>query len=37
MEPTKEDDWQWYDLDKLPEKLYSPSRKFIETYLEKRR
>lgn len=33
MEPTKEDDWQWFDLDDLPEKLYSPSRKFIEKYL----
>ena len=37
MEPTKEDDWQWFDLDNLPEKLYSPSRKFIEKYLKIKR
>ena len=36
MEPTKEDDWQWFDLDNLPEKIYSPSRKFIEKYLRER-
>ena len=33
MEPTKEDKWKWFDLDNLPEKLYSPSKKFIENYL----
>lgn len=33
MEPTKEDEWKWFDLDNLPEKLYSPSKKFIESYL----
>ena len=33
MEPTKEDDWQWFDLYDLPENLYTPSKKFIETYL----
>ncbi len=27
-------DWQWFDLDSLPEKLYSPTRKFIEAYLK---
>ena len=32
MEPTKEDEWQWFDLDNLPEKIYSPSRKFIDNY-----
>ena len=37
MEPTKEDEWQWFDLDNLPEKLYSPSRKFIERYLKLRK
>ena len=36
MEPTKEDEWRWFDLDNLPEKLYSPSRKFIEKYLKSR-
>jgi len=34
MEPTKEDDWQWFDLDNLPENIYSPSRVFIEKYKE---
>lgn len=27
----------WFDLDNLLEKLYSPSRKFIERYLKFRR
>ena len=35
MEPTKEDDWQWFDLDNLPEHIYTPSKKFIEKYKEK--
>ena len=35
MEPTKEDEWQWFDLDNLPEKLYTPSKKFIEEYVGK--
>ena len=34
MEPTKEDDWQWFNLDNLPENIYSPSRVFIEKYKE---
>lgn len=36
MEPTKEDEWKWFDLDNLPEKIYSPSKKFIEEYLGRR-
>ncbi len=32
MEPTKEDEWKWFDLDNLPKNLYSPSKKFIESY-----
>lgn len=35
MEPTKEDEWKWFNLDNLPDKIYSPSRKFIEAYMEK--
>ncbi len=35
MEPTKEDEWKWFDLDHLPKNLYSPSKKFIETYKNK--
>ena len=34
MEPTKEDRWEWFDLDKLSQNLYSPSKKFIEEYLK---
>ena len=34
MEPTKEDRWEWFDLAKLPQNLYSPSKKFIEEYLK---
>ena len=34
MEPTKEDEWKWFNLDNLPERLYSPSKKFIENYLK---
>lgn len=33
MEPDKEDEWRWFALDALPERLYSPSKKFIENYL----
>ena len=36
MEPTKEDEWRWFDLDNLPENIYSPSRKFIDKYLKSR-
>ena len=32
MEPEKEDKWEWFELDNLPEKIYSPSKKFIEKY-----
>ena len=35
MEPTKEDEWKWFDLDNLPNNLYSPSKKFIESYKNK--
>ncbi len=34
MEPEKEDDWCWFDLDNLPDKIYTPSKKFLESYLE---
>ena len=32
MEPTKEDEWKWFDLDNLPENIYSPTKKFIDEY-----
>ena len=34
MEPTKIDDWRWFDLDNLPKNLYSPTKKFIDKYKE---
>lgn len=36
MEPHSEDGWKWFSLDNLPEKLYSPSEKFIQEYLQSR-
>ncbi len=32
-EPQKEDQWCWFNLDSLPDSLYSPSEKFISRYL----
>lgn len=32
MEPTKEDRWEWFDLDDLPDNLYSPTKHFIDKY-----
>lgn len=37
MEPEKEDEWKWFDLDDLPENIYSPSKVFIEKYKENRK
>ena len=35
MEPKKQDEWKWFSLERLPEKIYSPSKKFIDAYLAK--
>ena len=35
MEPDKEDEWKWFDLDNLPERIYTPTKKFIDSYLKK--
>lgn len=35
LEPTKHSEWKWFELSNLPENLYSPSKKFIESYLNK--
>lgn len=34
MEPTKHSEWKWFDIDNLPEKIYSPSKKFLDAYLK---
>ena len=36
MEPSKIDEWKWFDLNKLPQNLYSPTKKFIDKYQEKK-
>ena len=33
MEPTKEDERKWFDLNDLPENLYSPTRHLVNYYL----
>lgn len=35
MEEDKIDKWQWFDIFQLPNNIYSPSKKFIEAYLNK--
>ena len=32
MEPEKEDEWKWFDIDNLPDNLYSPSKQSIIWY-----
>ena len=34
MEPTKEDEWKWFDLENLPSNLYSPTKHFIDKYMK---
>ncbi len=33
MEPEEITEWKWYNLDSLPEKVFSPSAKMIKAYL----
>lgn len=35
LEPTKHSEWKWFDINDLPENLYSPSKKFIEAYINR--
>lgn len=35
MEEDKIDEWKWFDKFQLPKNIYSPSKKFIEAYLNK--
>lgn len=32
MEPEEITEWQWFDLDDLPENLYNPSKKLLNNY-----
>ena len=34
MEPEKEDKWKWFDINNLPENIYSPTKKFLDNYLK---
>ena len=36
MEKDKIDEWKWYELDNLPQNIYSPSQKTLKLFLEKR-
>ena len=35
MEPTKHSEWRWFNIDNLPDKIYSPSKKFLAEYVKK--
>ena len=35
MEPTKEDEWKWFDLNNLPMNIYSPTKQFVDKYMKK--
>lgn len=35
LEPTKHSEWKWFDLDNLPNNIYSPCKKFIDSYKNK--
>ncbi len=34
LEPKKHSEWKWFSLDNLPKNLYTPTKEFIEKYLE---
>lgn len=35
LEPNKNEEWKWYDLDNLPSPLFEPSRVQLEAYMSK--
>ncbi len=36
MEPEEITKWRWFDIEKLPEKIFSPSKKIIKNYISKK-
>lgn len=32
LEPHKRENWDWYDLDNLPQPLFAPTARYIEAY-----
>ena len=34
MEPDKEDEWRWFDINELPNNIYTPSKMFIDKYID---
>lgn len=36
MEMDKQDKWEWFSLDNLPNNIYSPSKHFISKYISKK-
>lgn len=35
LEPDEITEWQWFEIDEVPEKLFFPSKKILENYREK--
>ncbi len=35
LEPTKHSEWKWFELSELPDNIYTPTKNFIDKYLEK--
>ncbi len=36
MEPEEITEWKWFNMDSLPERIFSPSKKIIKNYLSKK-
>ncbi|MBR9680033.1 MAG: NUDIX domain-containing protein [Candidatus Altiarchaeota archaeon] len=36
MEPDEITEWQWFELDKLPEPMFFPSKRILKNFMEKR-